>query len=355
MQRYILIGTGGFGAVWCSQFLPRLRATGKAECVAAVDLAPEALRNAREHLGVPAERCFGDARRAIAEVEADFAIVVVPPAYHEEVVGLALDRGLDVLCEKPIAGDMAACARILERVRRSGRRMAITMSHRFDQDKQTLSRLLRGGAHGRLDYLVGRNTWACRAFPAWGAFRYRIPDPLLVEGLVHHFDCMRELAGADAATVYARSWNPPWSEFAGDCQAMVTVEMANGVRVLYEGAKANASELNGWTRDYWRAECEHATLELDERRLRAITGSGANRAAAELPLDDRPAWGNAWLAERFVDWRAGGEPPPTTIEDNIQCAALLFAAIESAHAGRPVDVQEFLRRHLEPAAAVGAA
>jgi predicted dehydrogenase len=351
MQRYVLVGTGGFGSAWCQHFLPRLRAMGKAECVAAADIAPDALGNAREHLGVPAERCFTDARRAIAEAEADFAIVVVPPAHHEEVVGLAIDRGLDVLCEKPIAGDMAACARVLARVRRARRRMAVTMSHRFDQDKQTLSRILRSGRHGRLDYLVGRNTWACRAFPAWGAFRYRIPDPLLVEGLVHHFDSMRELAGADAAMVYARSWNPPWSEFAGDCQAMITVEMANGVRVLYEGAKANASELNGWTMDYWRAECERATIELDGRRLRTLVGNRADLAVEELPLDQRPAWGNAWLAERFVDWRAGGEPPPNTIEDNIQCAALLFAAIESAHSGHPVAVQDFLRRHLEPAAA----
>ncbi len=354
MLRYILIGTGGFGAQWCAHFLPRLRACGKAECVAAADLAPAALANAREHLGVPAERCYAEPRRAIAEVEADFAIVVVPPAHHEEVVGLALDRGLHVLCEKPIAGDMAACARILARVRRSGRRMAITMSHRFDQDKQTLARVLRSGRYGRLDYLVGRNTWACRAFPAWGAFRYRIADPLLVEGLVHHFDCMRELAGADAATVYARSWNPPWSDFAGDCQAMITVEMTNGVRVLYEGAKANASELNGWSMDYWRAECERATVELDGRRLRTVAGSGASINAEELPLDVRPAWGNAWLAEQFVDWLRGGDPPATTIEDNIQCAALLFAAIESAHSGRPIDVQEFLRRSLG-AALAGAA
>ena len=32
-----------------------------------------------------------------------------------------------------------------------------------------------------------------------------------------------------------------------------------------------------------------------------------------------------------------------TIDDNIQCAALLFAAIESARTGKVVDVQEYLR------------
>jgi len=354
MLRYILVGTGGFGAAWCTHFLPPLRTSGKAECVAAADISPNALSNAREHLGVSAERCFTDAQKAISEVDADFVIVVVPPVHHETIIGLAIDRGLDVLCEKPIAGDMFACARILSRVRRAGRRMAITMSHRFDQDKQTLARVLRSGRYGRLDYLVGRNTWACRNFPAWGSFRYHIADPLLVEGVVHHFDCMRELTGANAATVYARTWNPPWSEFAGDCQALITIEMTNGVRVLYEGAKANASELNGWSMDYWRAECELATVELDGRRLRTFAGNrGSGITTEELPLDTRTAWGNAWLAEQFVDWLNGGDAPPTTIDDNIQCAALLFAAIDSARTGQPVEVQEFLRRHLETSEAVG--
>ena len=55
---------------------------------------------------------------------------------------------------------------------------------------------------------------------------------------------------------------------------------------------------------------------------------------------------NPWLAELFCDWLAGGPPPPNTLEDNIQCAALLFAAVESAHSGLQVSVQDYLRGHL---------
>ena len=55
---------------------------------------------------------------------------------------------------------------------------------------------------------------------------------------------------------------------------------------------------------------------------------------------------NAWLAEMFCQWLLGGEPPPHDLHDNIQCAALLFAAIESAHTGRTADVQACLETHL---------
>ena len=49
----------------------------------------------------------------------------------------------------------------------------------------------------------------------------------------------------------------------------------------------------------------------------------------------------------FVNWLNGGEAPPNGLDDNIQCCALLFAAIVSAHTGQTVDVQWFLERNLK--------
>jgi predicted dehydrogenase len=263
------------------------------------------------------------------------------------MVDLALERGMDILSEKPIADTMTACCRIYKKVKKAGRKMAVTMSHRFDQDKQTLERMIRSGEFGKLDYLIGRNTWTCRKYGSWGAFRHDIPDTLLIEGTVHHFDIMRALSGSNAKTVYARTWTPPWGEFKGDAQGLIIMEMENGVKVLYEGAKCNASQLNGWTQDYWRAECDKATLELDQRRIRVIRGGLNNNATiVQKPLEDQPVWMNPWLAELFVRWLHGGPAPINTLEDNIQCAALLFAAVESAHTGKVIDVQDYLRKNM---------
>jgi hypothetical protein len=56
---------------------------------------------------------------------------------------------------------------------------------------------------------------------------------------------------------------------------------------------------------------------------------------------------NPWLAEQFINWLNGAPAPQNTLEDNIQCAALTFAAVESAHTGQVVDVQEYLRRSMD--------
>ncbi|MCC6443998.1 MAG: Gfo/Idh/MocA family oxidoreductase [Armatimonadetes bacterium] len=348
-KRFIQVGIGGFGGYWVNSVMPRLIDELKTtQAVAVADINPDTFPNAMAKYHLPAEKCYTETCKAFQENEADFAVIVVPPARHEEMVNLALEHGMDILSEKPIADTMEACCRIYKKVAGAGRKMAVTMSHRFDQDKQTLERLIKSGKYGKMDYLIGRNTWECRQYPAWGPFRYGIPDALLIEGTVHHFDIMRSLTGSNARTVYARTWNPEWSDFKGDCQALIIIEMENGMKVFYEGAKANASTLNGWVQDYWRAECDKATLELDNRKLRAIMGTLHNNATIqEIPLDYQPVWMNAWLAELFVNWLNGGTAPANRLEDNIQCAALLFAAVESAHTGGVIDVQGYLNRQME--------
>ena len=128
---------------------------------------------------------------------------------------------------------------------------------------------------------------------------------------------------------------------------MIIINMTNGVRVFYEGNKTSATTLNGWGQDYFRAECEQATLELDNRRLQVMSDLSGERVIIEKSLAKQPTWANAWLAEMFVNWIRGGDAPPNTLEDNIQCCALLFAAIESAHTGQVVDVQDFLEKNMK--------
>jgi len=346
MLKYIHIGVGGFGQHWCTAVLPRLKELGLAEAVAAVDINPEALALAKDQLGLDESRLYTSPEQAFAENKADFVNIVVPPAFHEQMVDLAVAHGCHILSEKPIADTMAGCCRIYRKVKAANLKMAVTMSHRFDQDKQTLEAEIKSGRYGRLNYVVHRFTHACRKFASWGKFRHEIPDPLLIEGTVHHFDIHRALTGSNAKTVYALTWNPPWGEYAGDSTGMIIIDMENGVRVLYEGAKANATTLNGWLHDYLRAECEEATLELDARKLKSMVDKWEGRETVDIPLLEQPAWLNAWLAELFCNWLNGGPEPANSIDDNIHCAALLFAAIESAHTGKPVDVPAFRAENL---------
>jgi predicted dehydrogenase len=349
--RVIQVGTGGFGGAWCRHFLPPNIQEGLIEVVAAVDTNPDALQNARDGLGLRADQCYTDLEMALDTQRADFCTIVVPPAYHEQVVDAALAHDLHILSEKPIADTLAASIRIADKAQRAGKKMGVTMSHRFDQDKTTLREELRSGRYGALDYLVCRFTCDCRKFASWGRFRHEIPDTLMIEGAVHHLDILADLAGAKCDSLYAQTWNPKWGQYAGDSQGLVTMHLENGTRALYEGAKTNAVGLNGWSREYLRAECEGATLVLDERRLERFLydserqwATGQEGEGETIPLREQPKWANAWLIEKFVRWLDGGEPMETNVEANLQSVALVFAAIESSRTGQPIKVQELLQQ-----------
>ncbi|PSQ08548.1 gfo/Idh/MocA family oxidoreductase [Halobacteriales archaeon QS_5_68_33] len=346
--RMIQVGTGGRGGYWCSDILPPCIERGLVEPVAAVDVDPDALSNATEHLGLDESDCYTDAAAAFAaHPEADFCTVVVPPWAHEDVVDAALEHDMHVLSEKPIADTLDASVRIAEKVDRAGVKMGVTMSHRFDRDKTTLRRRIRSGEYGPLDYLAARFTCAKRQYGSWGAFRHDMPDPLLVEGAVHQLDFLADMAGERVATLYADTWRPEWAEYDGDCQALVEMRMENGRRITWEGAKANAVTLNGWGEDYVRAECRDATLVLDARELEYVPYEGDDVRAHEgegtsMPLDERESWSDGWLVEQFVEWLDGGPAMETRVAENIQSVALVEAAIRSSQREEVVDVQDLL-------------
>jgi predicted dehydrogenase len=344
--RYIIVTAGGQGGHWHKQVLPRFQATGKAVAVAAVDTNTDRLQTAGAELGLAPEHCFTDAMEAFERRRADFAIISVPAAASERHLEMALTFDLDVLIDPPFAESFDAALRMYAKTRKVRRRAAVAMYQRYDQDKQTLLRLVRNPRAGRLHYLVCRFTDNNRRSPQWGRHRHEMRDPLMVEAAFQHLDVCRALADSNAKTVYAMSWNPQWAEYRGDSTAILAMEMENGVHCLYEGAKANASTLNGWNNEYIRAECANATFELDRRQVRIYSNVAMEQPKVEeVPLISQPLWGNQWVLDMFCDWLRGGEEPATRLKDSVRCSAMLFAATRSAHTGRPVDVREFLRQH----------
>ncbi|MEI7905545.1 MAG: Gfo/Idh/MocA family oxidoreductase [Candidatus Firestonebacteria bacterium] len=338
--RVLQVGTGGFGGAWCEHFLPPNIKDGLIEVVGAVDKNEKHFETAKRCLGLDNSRLFTDAKKAFDTIKADFCTIVVPPSFHESIVDLALSHDMDILSEKPIADTLEGSVRIAEKVRKSGKKMGVTMSHRFDEDKTKLRELIRSGKYGKLDYVIGRFLDACRKFGSWGEFRHKIPDALMVEGAVHHLDIIADLCGGKCDTIYAQTWNPSWGEYAGDSEGLVMMKMENGTRNFYEGSESSAKRLNGWTNEYFRAECDKAGIELNKR---VITIRSEGKEDEIIKMEEKGKWANVLLIEKYVHWLAGGEPMETNVSDNLQSVALVFAAIESSKTGKPVKVQELLK------------
>jgi len=93
---------GIIGAGLRALFLtPELRATGRAEVVAICRRNPERLAMAQKALSV--SKVYTDWREMLDQAELDAVIVSTPHHYHAEPAIAALERGLHVSVEKPMA------------------------------------------------------------------------------------------------------------------------------------------------------------------------------------------------------------------------------------------------------------
>ncbi|MBX3539209.1 MAG: Gfo/Idh/MocA family oxidoreductase [Chelatococcus sp.] len=351
-KKVIHVGVGLFGSRWCTTWLEPNIADGTVEVIAVVDIDPKAAEFGRKILKLPPERAYTNPRAAFANhaKEADFCTVVVPPNHHEAVVDLAIEFGIDILSEKPIADTMEASARIARKVKAAGRKMAVTMSHRFDQDKTTLRQIVRSGQIGRVNNISCRYFADMRQHMGWGAlFRHTMIDPLMIEGAVHHLDLVADLAGAECETLTASTWKPDWAEYAGDTDGIVMMTFTNGVRGIYEGSSSAAVGLNDWTKEYIRVDGERGTAILNSREIEVFTRSDLKRQRCregqgqKIQLMTQDKWLNTWLIEKFCAWLDGGPEMETNVADNLHAAALIFAGIESARRGQTVNVQDYIR------------
>ncbi|MFT3914125.1 MAG: Gfo/Idh/MocA family oxidoreductase [Anaeromyxobacteraceae bacterium] len=116
--RGALVGYGFIGALG---HVPAYQARRDVELVAVADTTPARLALVRERL--PHARVYPSAEALLAAEAGrlDFLDVATPPCDHAEIAHRALDAGLHVLCEKPLAVRHAQATAILEHARRTRR------------------------------------------------------------------------------------------------------------------------------------------------------------------------------------------------------------------------------------------
>lgn len=343
MHRCLMIGAGGMAGGWIRSFFPNFK--DRMEITGLVDVREDILSGAAEFLGLPRSACFTRMEEAFEQVDADFCTIVIPPAYHEEAVMHAVRRRMPILSEKPIADTWEASVRIYRAVTGVDLKMQVVQNYRFTPRILTVKSLLESGDLGAIRYVMARFAADYRRRGAWGQFRHEIPHALLVEGSVHHFDQIRNLAGSDCAQMGGWEWNPPNDSFDGESVGLYVMRMANDIRASYEGNCLEAGTQNSWHREFYRVECEGGAVSVDRddvvRVLRHTGGQGLQMN--EVPLVRRTHEGHNAILEQFLDWLDGSPAPPTVLQDNIRSAGMLFAAVDASAAGRMVDVAAKVR------------
>jgi predicted dehydrogenase len=278
----------------------------------------------------------------LAKAPADMVFDVVVPEARRDVALTAFRHGCHLLTEKPLADTREHAREILEAAKKAGRIHAVVQNRRYVANVRRIRRFLESGAIGaptsvHCDFFVA---------PHFGGFREEMRHVLLLDMAIHTFDAARYMINGEPCAVYCREWEPKNSWYRQGSSALAIFEMADGALFTYRGSWCAEGLRTSWESS-WRVVGERGTLTWDGYDdLRAEVASGAREGilnkpeAIEVPpLDPRDRiGGHRGVIQDFVAAVKNGGQPETAGSDNIKSFAMVLSAIESAEAGRRVEI-----------------
>jgi myo-inositol 2-dehydrogenase / D-chiro-inositol 1-dehydrogenase len=199
-MRFALIGYGA----WGRQHAAAIQRTPGASLVAIACATEETAAVARAEC--PHADVSADYVRLLDRVDIDAVDVVVPNHLHAEIGVAALQRGKDVLLEKPLASTLADCDRLIAVARAHHRVLSIGHELRLSSQWGRVKALIDAGEIGEPRYAH----LSLFRFPyrrGSGGWRYE-PERVgswALEELVHHFDLL---------AWYFAGWSEPRSVLA---------------------------------------------------------------------------------------------------------------------------------------------
>jgi len=105
-----------------------------------------------ERFAVPPEQRFGDWSDLLANADLDVLSIAAPTGLHAPIAVAALDAGVHVLSEKPLAENAEAGERMVEAAERNQRVLDVSFNHRRRGVVKALRRLIDEGTLGPIYY-----------------------------------------------------------------------------------------------------------------------------------------------------------------------------------------------------------
>ncbi|MGK8512036.1 Gfo/Idh/MocA family protein [Nocardia asiatica] len=336
-HRAVTLGLAGTGRIGTSH-AETLRKLPNVGAVLVADADADRARTTAAVLGVE----FAPDLDALFAAGLDGLIIATATDAHPELIIRAVDAGIPVFCEKPVAADITGTLAVIEHTRDSTVPVQIGFQRRFDAGYRAARAAVRSGELGWLHTL--RATTLDPAPPpaeyisrSGGIFR---------DCGVHDFDIIRWVTGREISEVFALGSNRGGSFFAeaGD------VDTAAVLLRLDDGALANVSltRYNGAGYDV-RLEVlgseGNAIVGLDDRA--PLTSVEPDHSPSPHPPYSsfmerfRPAYADELAA--FIEVATGRLENPCTPADALEAFYVAEACEVSRHEGRAVRVAEVRR------------
>jgi len=310
----------------------------EAQIVAVCDIDRDKALKRAAQFNVPA--VYTDYRVMLEEQALDFIDIATRPANHLELVLAGATRGLNVLCQKPVAETMEEARQMVTACQRAGVLFMVNENVRhqpwFRQVKLLLDQGFLGTPYDARFFSRWRSTLPAPDFEGQSFFA-DMPRLIVYEWGVHLLDTARFLFG-EAQSLYARLQQvSPY--ITGEDKALVIANFGHLTCLLdtnwYAISPSESPDVN------WGTFAVDGTLGTailgKDGRLTLHTSEGSQ--VWEFPSDSIDA---SFIATQghFIDCLRTGKEPETGGDATLKTMALVFAAYCSAEEGRVVALDK---------------
>lgn len=321
MIRVGVIGCGSISHVHLRSYA----ASGRAQIVAVADPIQAIAEPRAQEYGA---RAFTDYEDMVRTADLQAVSICTPPPSHREIAEKAASRGLHVLCEKPLAMNVAEGKAMVAAAKRANVLLLTAFCNRFYTPIVKAKEWIDAGKLGPLHHLRLRfagvefmaGTWL--ADPAQGG-------GILWESGPHYVDLFRFLVG-EMKNIYAKGGTLA-QDIPGTDTVAFLVESVDGVVATLEGSWSSPH-----TEKRVEVFGERGAIVIDflSGRSRFSLDHVTERVETDVGGRDR----FYWEISHFLDCVEGNTTPIVTGEDGVEAMRLIEAARQSIETGQPVTV-----------------
>ena len=333
----IRVGLLAYGAIG-HVHTEAVQATMGLHLTAVCDMNPDRIQEALSL--APHATPFSDAPAMLDSGLVDLVVVSTPPNSHYNWAKAALERGIHVVLEKPMALSADECDELMALAAASDLLLVVYQNRRFDADFVTLARLIGAGEIGEVfqyDSFVGGYSKPCTYWHSDAA----VSGGAIFDWGSHFLDQMVTVMPQQVSHVSGVNQKRLWTHVTNADHAQVSVTFADGTQATFVNSDLAAARrpkfyilgTTGAIVGDWDPAAEPAVADLPAI-LTLHASDGTSRVVA---LDTIEPFS---FHQSIVDYLRDGVPMAVTAVQSRNVVALMQAAEESALTnGMPVVPQ----------------
>jgi predicted dehydrogenase len=254
MGKKLKVGIIGCGGIGVQKHLPAIAKIQEAEITAFCDIIPARAEKSCKLFGGSGAKVYKDYKELIKDSKVDVVHICTPNNSHAPITVEALEAGMHVMCEKPMATSYKEAKQMADTAEKTGRILTIGYQYRCKPEPLYLKKICQRGDLGEI-YFAKAHALRRRGVPTWGVFlneKEQGGGPLIDIG-THALDMTLWMMDnykpkSVVGNIYKKlGENPdcgnifgPWDtkEFTVEDSAFGFITMENGATVILEASWA---------------------------------------------------------------------------------------------------------------------